>query len=432
MKRETHKISALGLTPLLVFLLSYLLSSIILGDFYKVPITIAFILTSIYAIAITKGESLNRRMEIFSKGASDSNMLLMIWIFILSGAFATSAKEVGAIDTCVQYLLYVMPSYLILPGLFIVSCFVSLSIGTSVGTIVAIAPIALGLSEPLGLSPAFTSGLVVGGAFFGDNLSFISDTTIAATRLLNCRMKDKFKANLRFALPAAIFALVIYTIRGLDLDYTIANQFDYAQLLLVLPYILALVSALMGVNVLIVLLIGIFTTGLVGISSSTIDFWSWIASLGEGVKSVGELIIITLLASGVLEMIKYNGGFNYMLQAMNKRISSQRGAEYTIGALVSFACVCTANNTIAILSVGAVVKDIAERFNIDPKRAASILDIFACIAQSIIPYGAQLLLVASLASVSPVAIIPYLYYSGFLALITFVTIFFGQRKDSKD
>ncbi len=427
MQEKTKRISALGLTPLLVFLLSYLVSSLIIGDFYKVPLTVAFILTSIYAIAITKNESLSRRMEIFSRGASDSNMLLMIWIFILSGAFATSAKEVGAIDACVQGLLYIMPSYLILSGLFLASCFVSLSIGTSVGTIVALAPIALGLSEPLGLSPAFTSGLVVGGAFFGDNLSFISDTTIAATRLLDCEMKDKFRANIRFALPAAILALIIYTIKGFDLDYALSSNFDFSQIMLVLPYILVLVSALMGVNVLIVLVIGILTTGLVGIGSSTLDFWTWIASLGKGVNSVGELIIITLLASGVLEMIKYNGGFNYMLRALDRRISSQRGAEYTIGALVSFACVCTANNTIAILSVGSVVKDIAKRFKIDPKRAASILDIFACLSQSVIPYGAQLLLVAGFSSVSPVEVIPYLYYSGFLALITFTSILMGKR-----
>ncbi len=427
MQEKTERISALGLTPLLVFLLSYLVSSLIIGDFYKVPLTVAFILTSIYAIAITKNESLSRRMEIFSRGASDSNMLLMIWIFILSGAFATSAKEVGAIDACVQGLLYIMPSYLILSGLFLASCFVSLSIGTSVGTIVALAPIALGLSEPLGLSPAFTSGLVVGGAFFGDNLSFISDTTIAATRLLDCEMKDKFRANIRFALPAAILALIIYTIKGFDLDYAVSSNFDFSQIMLVLPYILVLVSALMGVNVLIVLVIGILTTGLVGVGSSTLDFWTWIASLGKGVNSVGELIVITLLASGVLEMIKYNGGFNYMLRALDRRISSQRGAEYTIGALVSFACVCTANNTIAILSVGSVVKDIAKRFKIDPKRAASILDIFACLSQSVIPYGAQLLLVAGFSSVSPVEVIPYLYYSGFLALITFTSILIGKR-----
>ncbi len=427
MNQEKQRISALGLTPLLVFLLSYLVSSIILGDFYKVPLTVAFAITSIYAIAISKGISLNKRMEIFSRGASDNNMLLMIWIFILSGAFATSAKEVGAIDACVQALLYLMPSYLILSGLFLASCFISLSIGTSVGTIVALAPIALGLSEPLGLSPAFTSGLVVGGAFFGDNLSFISDTTIAATRLMGCEMKDKFKANIRFALPAALLALAVYTIKGFNLDYEINAQFELSQLTLVLPYLLVLVSALIGMNVLIVLVIGIVTTGIVGIGSSALDFWAWIASLGKGINSVGELIIITLLASGVLEMIKYNGGFNYMLKALDRRISTQRGAEYTIGALVSFACVCTANNTIAILSVGSVIKDIAERFKIDPKRATSILDIFACLAQSLIPYGAQLLLVAGFSAVSPVEIIPYLYYSAFLAVITFVSILFSNK-----
>ncbi len=427
MKQETKRVSALGLTPILIFLVSYLVSSILLGDFYKVPLTVAFIVTSIYAIAITKNENLNKRIEIFSRGASDSNMLLMIWIFILSGAFATSAKEVGAIDACVQGLLYIMPSYLILSGLFLASCFVSLSIGTSVGTIVALAPIALGLSEPLGLSPAFTSGLVVGGAFFGDNLSFISDTTIASTRLLNCRMKDKFRANIRFALPAAILALIVYTIKGINLDYSVSSSFDLNQIILVLPYILVLISALMGVNVLIVLVIGVLTTGFVGVGSNTLDFWTWIASLGQGVNSVGELIIITLLASGVLEMIKYNGGFNYMLRVLERKVRTQRGAEYTIGALVSFACICTANNTIAILSVGSVVKDIAERFKIDAKRAASILDIFACLAQSIIPYGAQLLLVAGFASVSPVEIIPYLYYSAFLAIITFSTILLGQK-----
>lgn len=422
----------MGLTPLLVFLVTYLLSSIILQDFYKVPLSVAFILTSVYAVFITPRMSLEERLAHFSKGASDRNILLMIWIFIFSGAFAYSAKSMGAVDAVVQGLLYVLPDFLILPGLFLVSCFVSISIGTSVGTIVALAPIAIGMAEPLGVDKALVAGLILGGAFFGDNLSFISDTTIAATRLLGCQMADKFRANIRIALPAAVVAFFIYLFLGLDV-----HRLDGVGLStspwLILPYLVVLVCALCGVNVILVLLYGIFSVGLIGILCGQTDLWGWIGSLGEGINSMGELIIVTLLAGGLLEMIRLNGGFDYMINTIRRWVHSRRSAEVSIAALVSISDLCTANNTIAILSVGAMVKEIVDHYKLSHRRAASILDIFSCIVQSLIPYGAQMLLISKIADIAPLSIVPYQYYTMLLLVFSLISIYlYGNAKPTTE
>lgn len=418
----------MGLTPLLIFLVTYLLSSVILQDFYKVPLSVAFILTSIYAVLITPRMSIEERLAHFSKGASDRNILLMIWIFILSGAFAYSAKSMGAVDAVVQALLYVLPDFLIFPGLFLVACFVSISIGTSVGTIVALAPIAIGMAEPLGVDKALMAGLILGGAFFGDNLSFISDTTIAATRLLGCQMADKFRANIRIALPAAVVAFFIYLFLGLSVDRAENTELSVSPWL-ILPYLIVLVCALRGVNVVLVLLYGIFSVGLIGILCGQTDLWGWVASLGEGINSMGELIIVTLLAGGLLEMIRLNGGFDYMIHTIRRWVHSRRSAEASIAALVSISGLCTANNTIAILSVGAMVKEIVDHYQLSHRRAASILDIFSCIVQSLIPYGAQLLLISKIADIAPLSVIPYQYYTMLLLVFTLISIYvYGNAK----
>lgn len=373
------------------------------------PITVAFTVASIYAVAITRGIKLEERIRQYSRGASDPNILLMIWIFVLAGAFATGAKSMGAIDATVNLILSLLPSSLLLPGLFIASCFISLSIGTSVGTVIALVPIALGLGESLGLSNAYVAAVVTGGAFFGDNLSFISDTTIAATRTQGCSMKDKFRANIAIVLPAAIIALVLYFVVGLELP-AVRPSGEAGSFLLTLPYLLVLVAAVAGMNVLGVLTLGIIACGAVGLGTGTLPAWDWIAALGSGITGMGELIIVTLMAGGVLELIRYNGGIDYLLRHLTRGISGKRGAELTIAILVSVANLCTANNTIAILTTGKVSREITKQYGLDPRKTASILDTFSCFVQGLIPYGAQLLLASNLAGVSPMDIVPNLYY----------------------
>ena len=373
------------------------------------PITVAFTVASIYAVAITRGIKLEERIRQYSRGASDPNILLMIWIFVLAGAFATGAKSMGAIDATVNLILSLLPSSLLLPGLFIAACFISLSIGTSVGTVIALVPIALGLGESLGLSNAYVAAVVTGGAFFGDNLSFISDTTIAATRTQGCSMKDKFRANIAIVLPAAIIALALYFVVGLELP-AVRPSGEEGSFLLTLPYLLVLVAAVAGMNVLGVLTLGIIACGAVGLGTGTLPAWDWIAALGSGITGMGELIIVTLMAGGVLELIRYNGGIDYLLKHLTRGISGKRGAELTIAVLVSVANLCTANNTIAILTTGKVSREITKQYGLDPRKTASILDTFSCFVQGLIPYGAQLLLASKLSGVSPMDIIPNLYY----------------------
>lgn len=373
------------------------------------PITVAFTVASIYAVAITRGIKLEERIRQYSRGASDPNILLMIWIFVLAGAFATGAKSMGAIDATVNLILSLLPSSLLLPGLFIAACFISLSIGTSVGTVIALVPIALGLGESLGLSNAYVAAVVTGGAFFGDNLSFISDTTIAATRTQGCSMKDKFRANIAIVLPAAIIALILYFVVGLELP-AVRPSGEEGSFLLTLPYLLVLVAAVAGMNVLGVLTLGIIACGAVGLGTGTLPAWDWIAALGSGITGMGELIIVTLMAGGTLELIRYNGGIDYLLRHLTRGISGKRGAELTIAILVSVANLCTANNTIAILTTGKVSREITKQYGLDPRKTASILDTFSCFVQGLIPYGAQLLLASKLAGVSPMDIVPNLYY----------------------
>ena len=373
------------------------------------PITVAFTVASIYAVAITRGIKLEERIRQYSRGASDPNILLMIWIFVLAGAFATGAKSMGAIDATVNLILSLLPSSLLLPGLFIAACFISLSIGTSVGTVIALVPIALGLGESLGLSNAYVAAVVTGGAFFGDNLSFISDTTIAATRTQGCSRKDKFRANIAIVLPAAIIALTLYFVVGLELP-AVRPSGEEGSFLLTLPYLLVLVAAVAGMNVLGVLTLGIIACGAVGLGTGTLPAWDWIAALGSGITGMGELIIVTLMAGGVLELIRYNGGIDYLLRHLTRGISGKRGAELTIAILVSVANLCTANNTIAILTTGKVSREITKQYGLDPRKTASILDTFSCFVQGVIPYGAQLLLASKLAGVSPMDIVPNLYY----------------------
>ena len=429
MQQET-KPNFWALTPLIIFLSIYLVASVIMGDFYKMPITVAFLVASIVAVATSSGGRLHKRIDLFCKGAANSNIMLMVWIFILAGAFAQTAKAVGAVDATVNLALSVLPDTLLLAGMFIAACFISLSMGTSVGTIVALTPVAVGIATQTDLNTPFMVAIVVGGAMFGDNLSFISDTTIVATRTQGCNMKDKFKVNSLIVIPVAILITIIYLFQGSEITTT--PTVTPIEWLKVIPYILVLTTALAGVNVMIVLLLGILCSGIVGIITGSIQFWEWIAAMGTGISGMGELIIITLLAGGMLEMIRYNGGIAYIIQKLTTHVKSKKGAELSIAALVSFADLCTANNTIALIMSGPIAKDIANRFGVDPRKSASLLDTFSCVVQGIIPYGAQLLMAASLASITPLAIMQYLYYPYLMGVAALLAIFFRHpRKYSR-
>lgn len=398
----------LALSPLIVFVVLYLVLSLVAGDFSSVPLTVVFLISSVYAVATSTKFSLKERIDIYGQGASTPNLLLMLWIYVLAGAFSQSAKGMGAIDTTVNLALNVLPPSMILPGLFVTACFISISIGTSVGTVVTLVPIAAGIATQTNSNVALLTAVIVGGAYFGDNLSFISDTTVVATQTQGVRMKDKFKVNLMIVVPAVVVVLAVYAFMGFGMQApTHVGQTD---LLKVVPYLAVLVTAVCGLNVMAVLVLGIALCGIIGVLGGSYDFYGWLNALGNGIVGMGELIIIAMMAGGMLEIIKVNGGIDYIIEKLSGRIRGKRGAEFSIAALVSLVNICTANNTVAILTVGNIAKQISEKFGIDPRKTASILDTFSCTIQGIIPYGVQILLAAGLARVQPVDIIPYLYY----------------------
>lgn len=398
----------LALSPLIVFVVLYLVLSLVAGDFSSVPLTVVFLISSVYAVATSTKFSLKERIDIYGQGASTPNLLLMLWIYVLAGAFSQSAKGMGAIDTTVNLALNILPPSMILPGLFVTACFISISIGTSVGTVVTLVPIAAGIATQTNSNVALLTAVIVGGAYFGDNLSFISDTTVVATQTQGVRMKDKFNVNLMIVVPAVVVVLAVYAFMGFGMQApTHVGQTD---LLKVIPYLAVLVTAVCGLNVMAVLVLGIALCGIIGVLGGSYDFYEWLNALGNGIVGMGELIIIAMMAGGMLEIIKVNGGIDYIIEKLSGRIRGKRGAEFSIAALVSLVNICTANNTVAILTVGNIAKQISEKFGIDPRKTASILDTFSCTIQGIIPYGVQILLAAGLAHVQPVDIIPYLYY----------------------
>ena len=416
----------LALSPMLVFMVVYLVGSLLAGDFYKVPLTVAFLTASAYAICITPKLRLKERVAIFSRGAGDENMMLMVWIFILAGAFAQSADAMGAIDATVQLTLRLLPEGMLLPGLFLAACFISLSIGTSVGTVVALTPVAVGIAEQTGSSLPLIVAIVVGGAFFGDNLSFISDTTIVATQTQQCRMNEKFKANIYLALPAALISLAVYI--GIGIGVEAPADVPLPDWYKVIPYVAVLVLAIAGLTVLAVLLIGIVLSGIIGICCGSFGLMDWMSSMGEGIMGMSELIIVTLLAGGMLALIRHGGGIDYLIRVLTRRINGPRGAKFTIALLVVLADLCTANNTIALITVGPVARDIADRYGVDRRMSASLLDTFSCFAQGLIPYGAQLLMAAGLAAISPFEIMSYLYYPILLGIVSVLGILFNYPR----
>lgn len=410
----------IAISPLIVFVCLYLVTSIVAGDFYKVPITVAFMIASIYAVVIGGGIPLSRRIDIFSRGASTSNMMLMIWIFILAGAFANTAKVMGCVDATINLTLTLLPANMLLAGLFLAACFISLSIGTSVGTIVALTPIAAGSAESLGMSVPLMTAVIVGGSFFGDNLSFISDTTITATSTQGCKLSDKFRVNAFLAFPSAFLVLCLYAFMGSGItsDYN-PQSIDIVK---VMPYIIVLLTALFGMNVTAVLTLGIILTGVIGMCSGCFDVYGWFKAMGDGIIGMGELVIVTMMAAGMLELIKERGGIDFIIKVLTRHVNGKRGAELCIATLVAVVNVCTANNTVAILTVGQLSKKIGDRFGVDNRKCASILDTMSCCVQGVIPYGAQLLMAAGLAEINPISIMPYLYYPLTIGIITILAI----------
>ena len=416
----------LALSPLGVFIVMYLVTSIIAEDFYKVPITVGFLVASMYAVIISGGLPLRKRIDIYSKGAGTSQMMLMIWIFILAGAFANSAKVMGSIDATVNLALTLLPGSMLLAGLFLAACFISLSVGTSVGTIVALTPIAAGVATQTDTSVALMTAVVVGGSLFGDNLSFISDTTIVATSTQGCRLSDKFRVNSFIVVPAAVVILMVYLYigRGITSPHSVGN----VSFVKVIPYLVVLLTAIFGMNVMAVLSLGIVLTGAIGIADGSYDVFGWFHAMGDGIIGMGELIIITMMAGGLLEIIRHNGGIDFLLERLTRHVSTKRSAELSIAALVSLVNLCTANNTVAIITVGGLAKHIGDRYGVDNRKAASILDTFSCVMQGIIPYGAQLLMAAGLAALNPVSIIPYLYYPMAVGVAALFSIVFRYPK----
>lgn len=410
-----------ALSPLIVFLILYLATSIIAQDFYKVPIAVAFLVSAVYALLTVKG-SMNERIKIFSKGAGNPTMVLMLAIFILAGALAASAKAMGAVDSTVNLALKFLPEQFILPGIFLASCFISLSIGTSCGTIAALTPLAVGIAQQSGIDVPLMVGLVVGGTYFGDNLSFISDTTIVATQTQECSMRDKFRVNIRIVAPVAIIMLIIYYFLGEGI--TTPTNIGEVNFWLVLPYLAVVILAICGVNVLLTLGIGIILTGIIGTAMGTYDVFGWFTAMNEGMMGMSELIIVTILAGGMLEIIRHNGGIDLIIKALTRNIHGKRGGEFSIAALTCLVNVCTANNTVAIITTGPIAKDIAKRFRIDPRKSASILDTASCFTQGLLPYGAQVLIAAGLATLNPIAIIPHLFYPMLIGVALLLAILF--------
>ena len=388
----------------------------------SLSLTVAFMISSIYAVAISGGMPIRKRIDTYSRGAGANNLMLMLWIYVLAGAFAASAKAMGAVDATVNLALSLLPASMILPGLFLAACFISLSIGTSVGTIVALVPIAAGLAHSVDANLALTVAIIVGGAYFGDNLSFISDTTVVATQTQGCQMSDKFRVNALIVIPAAIIILIIYGILGAGTKAP--THIDAVQYMKVLPYIVVLVTAIAGMNVMAVLTLGSILCGIIGIIDGGYDIFGWFSAMGNGVIGMGELIIIAMMAGGMLEIIRENGGIDFIISKITAHVNSKRGAELSIAALVSMVNICTANNTVAILTVGNIAKKIGDKFGVDNRKAASILDTFSCTVQGLIPYGVQMLLAAGLANLSPMDILPYLYYPMAIGLAALFAILF--------
>ena len=423
MNKNVSKGNPLALLPIVVFLVLFVGSGIM-------PVLVAFMIASGVALLFNKNEKFDTKMDIFCKGAGDPNIVLMLVIFLLAGAFGSVAKAMGGVDSTVNLSLSVLPPNLLVAGLFIIGSFISISMGTSVGTIAALAPIGLGIAEKTGIPVALVTGAIVGGAMFGDNLSMISDTTIAACRTQGCDLKDKFKVNFLIVLPAAILTVILLAVMTSGYKGSMGQTYSY-EFIKVVPYIAVLVGALCGVNVFVLLGGGILFAGVVGMATGSLDLSALIQAISGGMAGMQELCILVLIVGGVVGLMKHNEGIDFLLHFITSRINSKKGAEFGIAALVSVVDLCTANNTIAIVTAGPLAKDIAEQYDIDPRKTASILDIFSACWQGMIPYGAQLVTAAGIVGVSAVEIIKYLHYPMLMLVCGIGSIIFGIPKLKK-
>ena len=416
----------IALTPIAVMIVLLIVCSVYYGGVSNAPLLFVFVLTAVISISLTRGMPFKERVAVFSRGAGSPNLLLMVWIFMLAGSFAATAQEMGAAEAMVNLTLLVLPVKFALTGLVLAACVTSLCMGTSVGTIVALMPIAAGLADKTGMGLPLVAAAVVGGAFFGDNLSFISDTTIVSTQTQGCKLSDKFRFNVIMVMPAAIIVAILYIFINHQSPISFSpleeGPWEVIPITKVIPYLTVLICAACGVDVLVVLVIGCALTCITGMLDGSYDLMGWITGSLNGVMGMSELILISMLAGGIFALISHNGGLEYVIDRITRRVKTRAGAEWSICGLVAFANLCTANNTIAILSVGDIARRVAEQYDIDPRRSASLLDTTSCCAQGLLPYGAQLLMAGSLAGISAVSIIPWLFYPMLLALSVIATI----------
>lgn len=420
-----------ALLPFLVFIVLFIGTGVISGDFTAMPLNVAVLIACFVAFLMNRKESLANKVEIFTKGAGNSNVMLMVVIFVLAGAFSNVAKGMGAVDSTVNMGLAVLPPSLLIVGLFIIGCFISVSMGTSMGTVVALAPIGVGIAQSTDIPMALAMATVVGGAMFGDNLSIISDTTIAAVRTQGTEMRDKFKVNFFIVLPAAILTAIILYVLTMNGSADAVKAGSYS-LLEVLPYLVVLITALAGLNVMFVLVIGIVLSGVIGLLNDSYTFLSFIKAIGEGMVSMEDIAIIAVLISGLVALIQHNGGLQYLLEAITKRVKTKKGAEAGIASLVSVIDIATVNNTIAILMAGPLAKTIADEYEVDKRKSASLLDIFASVWQGLLPYSPQLLAAAGIAGISTVGMWQaYSIYPILMGIMALIAILIGYPKLKK-
>ena len=430
MNHNEQKGRAIALLPIGVFLVIFLGSGIVTGDFYAMPAIVAFLVALAVAFIQNRELSFENKIEVIAKGVGDENIITMSLIFLCAGGFSGAVTAAGGVGSTVNFGLSILPSGVAVVGLFVIGCFISVSMGTSMGTIAALAPIAVGISEKTGFEMAICIGAVVCGAMFGDNLSMISDTTIAAVKTQGCEMKDKFKANFLIVLPAAIITIIIFLIITNGKNFEVTEELSY-NILQIVPYFLVLIGALIGINVFIVLIGGTIVSLIVGLTTGTIVASEMFTVVGKGVTGMYDITVISIVVACIVALVKEFGGIQFILDMIRSKIKGEKGGELGIAGLALLVDCCTANNTVAIVMAGPIAKEISEEFDVEPKRSASLLDIFASVGQGIIPYGAQLLSAASLTGLTPYKIMPYLYYPILMAISAILFIVFRKEKKGR-
>ena len=429
--RDKNNGNPWALLPIGVFLIIFLGAGILSGDFYTMPAIVAFLIALAVAFCQNRRVIFQKKLAIISSGIGEENIVTMCLIFLAAGAFSGTISAAGGVESTVNLGLSIMPPSIAVTGLFIIGCFISVSMGTSVGTITAMAPIGIGIAQETGLRTAICLGAVVCGAMFGDNLSMISDTTIAAVRTQGCEMKDKFKENFIIVLPAAIItALIFFFVARAETASLVLDKSAYEyEIVRVIPYLVVLVGALAGINVFLILIAGTVLSAVVGVATGAFAFGELFQKMGEGVTSMYDITVISIIVAAIVALVREYGGIQYILNVIKKRINGAKGGEFGISLLVFLVDCCTANNTVAIVMAGPIAKEISDEFHISPRRSASLLDIFASVGQGVIPYGAQLLTAAGMAAISPVEIMPYLYYPILMGISAVFFILFRSRKE---